>query len=321
MSAAPRALAVAAGLLQSADGRWLLAQRQAGKAEAGLWEFPGGKLKPGESADRALARELHEELGITIERGEPLAVVTQGYAQRRLRLHGRVIRHWRGDPAAHEHQALRWVETRELIRYPMPRPDWPLRARIALSPQYAITPEPDACASFAAELRATLARPGLGMISLRMRRADAEALQRQAEIFLSVVRAERPEVWTLLHGDPAEAKALGFDGVHLSSAALREQTGRPPAALWVLASVHNGAELMAAAQLGVDAAVLAPVAATATHPGAPGLGWKRFARLARGGAMPIYALGGVRPEQLAEAQAHGAFGIAAIRGYWAARVR
>lgn len=321
MSAAPRAVAVAAGLLQRADARWLLAQRPVGKADAGLWEFPGGKLKPGESADRALARELHEELGISIEGSEALAIVTPTYAQRGLRLHGRVIRHWRGDPVAHEHQALRWVETPELIRYPMPRPDWPLRARIALPPHYAITPEPESCANFAAELRATLARPELGMISLRMRRASAETLQRMAEVFLAVVRAERPELWALVHGDPAEAETLGFDGVHLRSAALRERKIRPPGARWVLASVHDAAELRAAEQLGVDAAVLAPVAATATHPGAHGLGWQRFARLARGRAMPTYALGGVRPDQLAEAQAHGAFGVAAIRGYWAARLK
>lgn len=320
MTAQSRALAVAAGLLQNAEGRWLVAQRPEGKADAGLWEFPGGKLKPGESAFRALARELREELGVEIEQGEALAVVRHVGA-RRIHLHGWVVRQWRGIAIAREHQALKWVAAPDLIQFPMPAPDGPLRARVALPRHYAITPDPDDRTDFASELRRTLTRSDLGIISLRARPRSSDAYARSAEQFLRTVRAERPDLLALIHGTPDEAQVLGFDGAHLSSAALAAAHSRSATPMWLFASVHNAREIALAESLGVDAMVLAPVGATETHPGAPTLGWQRFAALTRRTATPVYALGGLQPAQLGHAHAHGAFGLAAIRGYWDASVR
>lgn len=315
-----RALAVAAGLLQNAEGRWLVAQRPEGKADAGLWEFPGGKLKPGESAFRALARELREELGVEIEHGESLAIVRYAGA-RLIHLHGWVVRQWRGTATAREHQALRWVAARDLIQLPMPGPDGPLRARVALPRHYAITPDPDERTDFYTELRKTLTRSDLGIISLRARRRSPDAYARSAEQFLRIVRAERPDVLALVHGSSCDAQALGFDGAHLSSAALAASPSRSATSMWLFASVHNAREMIHAEELGVDAMVLAPVCGTETHPGAPTLGWRRLSTLTRGTARPVYALGGLEPQQLEHARAHGAFGIAAIRGYWNASTR
>lgn len=320
MTERPRALAVAAGLLRDADGRWLLAQRPVGKAEAGLWEFPGGKLKPGERPGAALIRELREELGVEIEPGEALPVV-RCPGPPPIHLHGQIIRRWQGVAIAKEHQALRWVAARDLIRFPMPAPDWPLRARVALSRHYSITPDADNIADFLRQLRRTLMRVDLGIISLRARTQSADARARLCEQFLATVRTERPEILAFMHGSQCRAQALGFDGVHLSSAALASQPKRSGASLWAFASVHNEDELALADRLGVDAMVLGPVSATASHPGAATLGWRRFAALARRTSTPVYALGGLQPTQLDEAGAHGAFGIAAIRGYWDANAR
>lgn len=99
---------VMAGVLLDAQGRVLLAQRPPGKHLAGLWEFPGGKLEPGETPLAALQRELQEELGIAIEPGTPLVRVPWRYGERELLLDAWCITRWRGTPASLEGQALQW---------------------------------------------------------------------------------------------------------------------------------------------------------------------------------------------------------------------
>ena len=121
-------LLVAACALVDADGRVLVAQRPPGKAMAGLWEFPGGKLGVDETPEAALIRELREELGIDTEASclAPLSFASHAYDGFHLLMPLYVCRVWRGDPAAREGQALRWARPRELRRLPMPAADKPL---------------------------------------------------------------------------------------------------------------------------------------------------------------------------------------------------
>lgn len=317
-----RALVVAAGLLQHADGRWLIAQRAPGKSDGGLWEFPGGKLHPGESAAQALRRELIEELGIMIDGAQALAVVRWSTPARRIHLHGLCVRTWAGEPQALEHAQLRWAHARELIHYAMPTPDVPLRARIALPAQYLITPEPEAAPSrFLRDLALSLQNPHIGMISLRAKALDADARARLAERLLRVARDERPDLIVLVHDDCALVERLGFDGAHLSSRALAAAGTRPLApGRWLLASCHTYADLAHAERLVVDAAVLGPVLPTLSHPGARTLGWRAFAGLARRTWVPLYALGGVGPAHAQQATASGAIGVAGIRAFFRASV-
>jgi 8-oxo-dGTP diphosphatase len=100
---------VAAGVIVDADGRLLLAERPAGKHLAGLWEFPGGKLEPGESVATALARELAEELGIVVTASAPLVAVPWTYGEKSLLLDARWVTAWTGEPRSLEGQALRWA--------------------------------------------------------------------------------------------------------------------------------------------------------------------------------------------------------------------
>ncbi|NBW90786.1 MAG: (deoxy)nucleoside triphosphate pyrophosphohydrolase, partial [Gammaproteobacteria bacterium] len=97
---------VAAAALLDGGGRVLIAQRPAGKAHAGRWEFPGGKFEPGESATAALARELREEIGIDIRDAELLCTIEHDYPQRRVRLHLFVVERYVGEPVALDGQAL-----------------------------------------------------------------------------------------------------------------------------------------------------------------------------------------------------------------------
>jgi 8-oxo-dGTP diphosphatase len=123
---------VAAVALVDADGRVLLAQRPAGKSMAGLWEFPGGKVDPGETPESALIRELAEELGIDVAASclAPLTFASYSYPDFHLLMPLYVCRKWTGIPAAREGQVLAWVRPARLADYPMPPADAPLIAML-----------------------------------------------------------------------------------------------------------------------------------------------------------------------------------------------
>ena len=121
---------VVACALVDADRRVLIAQRPEGKSMAGLWEFPGGKLEPGETPEAALIRELHEELGIETKAAclAPLSFVSHAYESFHLLMPLYVCRKWQGQPRAREKQALRWVRPQKLRDFAMPPADLPLIA-------------------------------------------------------------------------------------------------------------------------------------------------------------------------------------------------
>ena len=123
---------VSAVALIDVDGRVLIAQRPEGKSMAGLWEFPGGKVEPGETPEAALIRELHEELGIDTWESclAPLTFASHAYDDFHLLMPLYVGRKWQGTPSSREGQALKWVRIHALKDYPMPPADEPLIAML-----------------------------------------------------------------------------------------------------------------------------------------------------------------------------------------------
>ena len=123
-----RLLLVVAVALVDADDRVLIAQRPEGKQFAGLWEFPGGKLEPGERPEDALIRELREELGIEVKAAclAPLTFASHAYADFHLLMPLFVCRRWEGFVQSREGQTLKWVRAKTLRDYPMPPADAPL---------------------------------------------------------------------------------------------------------------------------------------------------------------------------------------------------
>ena len=101
---------VAVGVLINPEGRFLLTSRPAGKVYAGYWEFPGGKVEPGETVAEALRRELHEELGITIGAAQPWQVALMDYPHARVRLHFCKVFAWRGNFEMREGQTMAWQQ-------------------------------------------------------------------------------------------------------------------------------------------------------------------------------------------------------------------
>ena len=127
-----RLVLVVAAALIDADGRVLLAQRPEGKSMAGLWEFPGGKVEPGETPEAALIRELREELSIEVKPKcvAPFTFASHAYETFHLLMPLYVVRNWVGEPRSREGQKLAWVRANRLVDYAMPPADEPLRTML-----------------------------------------------------------------------------------------------------------------------------------------------------------------------------------------------
>lgn len=314
-------LRVAAGVLRDARGAILLTRRGDGRAFAGAWEFPGGKIERGETAAIALARELNEELGIAIaaDRITPVIAVPCDHGGKRILLEVYEVPAWRGTARGREGQALAWTRPERLVDYAMPPADLPVVAALTRPACYVISPDPGDpdddpdFVDFLDRFEQVLAA-GARRVQLRAKRLDGDRLGLLAARCLACCREFEAEL--LINGCPPLARELGC-GVHLTSAQLRTLADRPlEPDLPVAASCHDAEELAMAQTIGVDFAVLGPVRATASHPLAGPLGWDGFARIRETLALPVYALGGLGPGDLATARRHGAQGIAGISGFW-----
>lgn len=311
---------VMAGVLRDVQGRVLLAQRPEGKHLAGLWEFPGGKLEPGELPQRALARELHEELGIHIDpaQGTPLIRVPWRYGERGLLLDAWQFTQWQGVPVSLEGQALQWLLPSEIDPSVLAPVDRPIFQAINLPSVYAITPAdvaPDQSEFWYARVSASLEQ-GMRLIQLRFPLWSLE--QVRALALRLKPKALQHGACLLLNGDIDGARELGAGiGVHLKAAQLAAPDARPlPWTQLVGASCHDAAELRQAERISADFATLSPVAPTASHPDVPALGWSSFQLLAEAAALPLFALGGTSPGQAGLAREHAGQGVAGIGAFW-----
>ncbi|MCE5181056.1 MAG: Nudix family hydrolase [Betaproteobacteria bacterium] len=306
-------LEVAAAVVQCPDGEFLLAERPAGKPYAGWWEFPGGKIEMGETPYHALVRELHEELGIEVEAAYPWLTRVFAYPHTTVRLHFFRVMGWHGEPHGKEAQRLSWQYPDAVAVTPLLPANGPILRSLNLPPVYAITRAAElGVEPFLAKLDVAL-QAGIKLVQVREKAMEKAALLAfAAEV---VRRAHLHGARVVINSDVELARAVGADGVQLASAQLLALITKPEFDL-VGASCHDQAELERAATLDLDFAVLSPVKPTQSHPGAPVLGWERFAQLAANRPMPIYALGGVSAADLDEARQHGAHGIAMLRGAW-----
>jgi 8-oxo-dGTP diphosphatase len=296
---------VVAAVIERPDGAFLLAQRPAGKVYAGWWEFPGGKVEAGEPPARALERELHEELGIELVKAYPWISRVHVYEHGTVMLNFFRVARWRGEPHPRESQAFVWQRFGEPMVEPMLPANAPVLASLALPLEYAIT---DAqTLGLAPQLERIEARlkDGLRLIQVR-----DKGHRERAQLIDAVRRMARQYgARVLVNGGPAA------DGIHFSAEQLMALRSRPKDEGLVAASCHTVHELGHAMAIGLDFAVLGPVKATATHPGAL-LGWEGFHRIAAGASIPVYAIGGLKPEDMDRARTAGAHGMAMIRGAW-----
>ena len=304
---------VAAAVLQKPDGTFLLAQRPPDKIWAGYWEFPGGKIEPGETPYHALVRELREELGIEVQTAYPWVTRVYTYPHATVRLHFFRVTAWSGELHPHEGQQFSWQRVTDILVSPVLPANGPILRSLALPDLYAIS-NVDALgeAEFMKRLEAAL-QNGLRLVQLREKSYSREVLHELALKMMPLIREHDARL--IINADIELAKEVGADGVQLTGAQLAE-LGERPDVEWCAASCHNVAELRRAEQLGCDFALLSPVQATQSHPGAPHLGWEKFAEVAAGASIPVYALGGLTQADMHAAWQHGAHGIALLRQAW-----
>jgi 8-oxo-dGTP diphosphatase len=304
---------VAAAVIVARDGRVLLAQRPAGKVYAGYWEFPGGKLEPGETPRHALDRELHEELGLTVRAAAPWLIQRFVYPHAHVELHFFRVFAWDGEPVGHDGQVFAWQTPGRFDVAPLLPANTPVLRALLLPPVYGITMATDLGETAFLDRARRAFDGGLRLVQLR-EKAWPEARQRAlCDALLALAQPCGASV--LLNGDAARARAWGCAGVHWPAAQLAAAADRPEGMLCA-ASCHTAEELAKAGALGLDFAVLGPVQPTPSHPGAPAMGWERFGAIATGTTLPVFALGGLTAGDLDRAIAHGAHGIALRRAAW-----
>jgi 8-oxo-dGTP diphosphatase len=266
---------VAAGVLENARGEILVSRRFDHAHQGGLWEFPGGKVEAGEDVRAGLARELQEELGIAVGAARPLIRVRHDYPDRSVLLDVWRVTVWQGRIHGREGQELQWLAADALPGLPMPAADVPIVRAVGLPERYLITPPPRGdIDAFLAALCASI-DAGVNLVALRAKAIPDAELAALAGRASQVCRARGARL--LVNAGAELLEAIDVDGVHLESARLMQATIRPvPDQALLAASCHDERELAHAARIGVDFAVLSPVAATASHGGTTPMGWPRF---------------------------------------------
>ena len=309
----PKILEVSAAVLQRPDGTFLLAQRPPDKIWAGYWEFPGGKIEPGETPYHALVRELHEELGIAVKTAYPWLSRVFAYPHATVRLNFFRVTEWSGELHPHEGQQFSWQYPARVIVDPVLPANAPILRALELPILYAISNAAELGVElFLKRLEAKL-DAGLRLIQLREKDMPRNTLRELAQQVIAMAHAHGAKV--LLNSDVALVQEAGADGVQLTSVQLAELRERP-AVDWCAASCHSAEELRRAEALGCDFVLLSPVLPTQSHPGAPHLGWDNFAAMVSGSTIPVYALGGLKQEDMQTAWQRGAHGIALLRQAW-----
>jgi 8-oxo-dGTP diphosphatase len=293
---------VAAAVMQRPDGAFLLAQRPPGKVYAGYWEFPGGKIERGEPAAAALARELHEELGIDIGEAFPWITRVFTYPHGTVRLQFFRVFSWRNEPHPREDQAISWQSAGLPLQAPMLPANAPVLAALALPAEYGITSTKEhGIDGMLARLERRLEQ-GLKLVQIR----EPQLGESQRKLF-----SEKAIALAHRHGCKVLTKVPfpGADGVHYTATQLMSLDRRSEGL--VAASCHTRKELEHAMRLELDFAVLGPV-----KDKSPALGWDKFRELVAFSTIPVYAIGGLTGADLPEARRAGAHGVAMIRGAW-----
>ena len=331
---------VAVAVIRNRENEILVSQRLQHAHQGGLWEFPGGKRETGETLFAALQREIKEELALDVYAAQPLISIAHDYEDRSVLLDVWTVSAYSGEPVSCEGQRFKWVSEQELSLLAMPAADIPIVTAVKLPERYVISSEPgwlqQACQGdkpsalkhkainrFLTEFENTV-RQYPAMVQLRLKAIDQESKSVLVQACLAIAKQHQCKL--LLNASIEAACAAGADGVHLDGRQLLtmqqaatgadELTKEFSCDFMVAASCHDEQQLALAQELGVDFAVLSPVKETRSHPDSDCLGWEKFSELVSDCKIPVYALGGLGPDDTSYARQQGAQGVAGIRAFW-----
>lgn len=300
------------------NGKVLIARRPDHVHQGGLLEFPGGKVEAGESVQQALVREIREETGLRIAPGslEPLIEVRHDYGDKQVFLDVWLTSSAEGNAEGCEGQEIRWLDVRELADADFPAANRPIIRALQLPRHYAITGAAENEDTFLKRLQESGGNSGTELCLLRAPELSEDSYALLADRALELCQAGG--FMLMLHGSPSLLEQFPrAGGVHLPWRVARQLSARPVPESYLLAvSCHDEKEIAHALRLRADFVTLGPVKPTPSHPGVPGIGWRRFRELAAAATVPVYALGGLSLADMAEARGAGAQGIAGISFWW-----
>lgn len=307
-------LDIAVGVLHD-NGRYCMSLRQKHQSHAGRWEFPGGKVEVGETPVEALKREFVEELAIQTDKWRPLIEIPWHYENVSVRLHVFLTSSYQGEPVGNEGQKVDWFGLASLKKLALPQANKGIIQALELTDKYLITGGFVDTNDALQKLKQAL-DSGIKLCQFRAKQLSSDDFKDVASKAISLCHQYDSKL--LLNGGVELLEALPeADGIQLSSNAIYEFDSRPITKNKLLGvSTHTREDIEQALKLEADFILLSPVKATTSHPGVEGIGWRRFAENVRNVPIPVYALGGMLPEDITSAQQNGAQGIAAISAFW-----
>lgn len=299
----------------------LICWRDAALHQGNRYEFPGGKVETHETPQQALHRELLEEINIEVQQVVRAQQLHFTYPEKIVCLHIFKVSSFLGQPQGQQKQAVRWVDKTHLDQYRFPDANRPILRMVMLPDQYVISrpPEPDQTLSQWIHWHAEHV-PQQAWLYVRNAQLDAQAYQ-QAIVQLHQLRPDLNLMAMSAHVESLQAVFSMLRGIHFSQHDL--MAGRwemaLPESLYRIAACHDELSIkqanQAAVDAGLDAIVLSPLQASASHPEQAGMGWLAWQQLCALSTVPVYALGGVKPSDLHKVQQLGGFGVAGIRAF------
>lgn len=309
---------VAVAVIQNSTGQYFIAKRPKEAHQGGLWEFPGGKVEDNETVVEALERELLEEIGIMLIQATPLIKIHHEYHDKSVVLDVRCVNEFTGQAFGKEGQETCWINKNEFSLYDFPEANRAIINTIQLPDKYMIT------GGFESE-KELLSKIQLGF------KKDIKLIQFRAHHLNELIYFDyakkiydicaKENVILLLNTSIEhylKYNASNFShGLHLTSKEIELFTSLSlDKKLLISTSIHSQRELIKAQERKIDFVVLSPVNKTQSHPNVTPLGWEGFKKLVEKSCLPVYALGGMKEEDLNKAKVSGAQGIAAIGAFW-----
>lgn len=309
------------------NNKVLISKRPEHVHQGGLWEFPGGKVEPGETIEAALKREIQEELGINILSSRPLIKLLHHYKDKSVLLDTYWVELFETAggyeypdntvSTGAEGQQVQWVPISQLRQYAFPAANAAIIKALQLPPVYVISADLQTQAMAVSAINVLLDKYQL--VQIRLKSLYGKVLE---ETIKQVMEKAGSKVQLLLNSSMLLPEHVHQQsaGLHLTSRHLfndvfiAEYKKAYPDKL-ISASCHNQEEIKRANELKLDFITLSPVQETRSHPGQPPLGWESFRLLTERAAMPLYALGGVQIKDIAQARLYGAQGVAGIRNF------
>ena len=299
------------------DHQVLICWRDAKLHQGNRYEFPGGKLEQGESATQALKRELKEELDIEVQQVVSAQRLYFTYPEKTVCLHIFKVTHFTGQPKGQQQQAILWVPQDQLVNYRFPDANAPILRMLKLPEQYAITQPLADSQQLEHWLNWHIKHvPPQSWLYVREKTIDGQDYQHVISELIRA-RADLHLVVDFNHIRQLTDQLDQLHGVHLSEGnllSLNQPINCAPHLL-LFAACHDQAAIDKANMLTVDAVLISPLHATLSHPQQAALGWQKWQHLSEKSHVPVFALGGVAPNDLKQVQDAGGFGVAGIRAF------